>query len=142
MMEDMRGMATLLKEGNHSLVLTNGDRTLTFDGRGVRDLYILYTQQPELLNGAAIADKVVGKGAAALMIVGKVARLHALVLSRPALELFGRSDVDVTYDVLVDNIINRSGTGVCPVEELCSVCYTPQMCIPLIGDFLSRMGMK
>ena len=55
-----------------SCVIRNGDVTRIFRERGVKDLYRLLEEEPELLDGAFVADKVVGKGAAALMILGGV----------------------------------------------------------------------
>lgn len=101
MMEDL---IRLLHEGGHSLVVSNG-RVRTFDGRGVADLYGLLNGDPEFLSGAVVADKVVGKAAAALMILGGVGAVHADVLSRPALELFVAAGVEPAFDRLVDHII-------------------------------------
>ena len=82
MMDDL---IKLLHEGNHSLVVSNGE-VRTFDGRGVADLYRLLRQEPELLRGASVADKVIGKAAAALMIRGQVKEVHGDVVSSPAAE--------------------------------------------------------
>ena len=57
-------------------MIANGDNIRTFTQRGVADLYDLLTQEPDFLKGASIADKVVGKGAAALMILGGIRELH------------------------------------------------------------------
>lgn len=76
----------ILHNGNHSLVVDNGT-IHTFNGRGVSDLYRIYTTEPEILKGASLADKVVGKGAAALMVLGNVRLIYADVISRPALSL-------------------------------------------------------
>ena len=62
----MEDLINLLHEGNHSLVVANGD-VATFDGKGVSDLYNLLREDPIFLDGADVADKVVGKGAAALL---------------------------------------------------------------------------
>ena len=70
-----------------SCVIRNGDVTRIFRERGVKDLYRLLEEEPELLAGAFVADKVVGKGAAALMILGGGGELHADVISRPARRL-------------------------------------------------------
>jgi len=131
-------LVDLLVSGNHSLVIGNGGEVSVFDGRGVGDLLRLLHDSPEKLAGASVADKVVGKGAAALMIAGGVRRLHALVISRPALELFRSvpEAVEVTYGTLVRNIMNRTGTGCCPVETLCAGCATANECIPLIERFV------
>lgn len=131
-----------LREGKHSLVLENNRVFLTFDSRGVRDLYDLLTTRPALLDGARVADKVVGKGAAALMILGKVQEVYAITVSKPALELFRKYHVKVTYENLADSIINRSGTDICPVEKLCAGCDTPAETFPLIASFLETMNNK
>ena len=48
-----------------SCVVRNGDTIRIFRERGVRDLWRLLHEEPELLDGAFVADKVVGKGAPA-----------------------------------------------------------------------------
>lgn len=50
-----------------SCILHNGSEIRAFRGRGVTDLYRLLKKEPEFLDGAFIADKVLGK--AALMIL-------------------------------------------------------------------------
>ena len=67
MLEDI---IRLLHEGKHSLVVSNGE-VRTFDRRGVADLYALLQEDSDFLKGASVADKVVGKAAAALMIFGR-----------------------------------------------------------------------
>lgn len=125
----------ILHDGGHSLVVANGV-IRTFDGRGVSDLYHLLTEDPGFLQGAEIADKVVGKGAAALMIIGGIASLYTDVISAPALQLLRESHVKVSFGKQVDNIINRKGDGICPVETLCLPCATARECLPLITQFI------
>ena len=91
-----------------------------FRERGVADLFRLLREEPQLLRGAFIADKVVGKGAAALMVLGGVEGLFADVVSRPASELLAGAGIAVEYTVVVPGIMNRAGTGTCPVEQLCA----------------------
>lgn len=104
--------------------------------RGVRDLFRLLADEPQVLRGAFVADKVVGKGAAALMVLGGVAEVYAGVISLPALELLERSAVAVSYGTAVPNIINRAWTGICPVESLCADCRSADECLPLIEEFI------
>ena len=132
MMDDL---IKILHEGHHSLVVANGE-VCTFDGRGISDLYNILNEDPGFLQGAEIADKVVGKGAAALMIIGGIASLYADIISAPALDLLLKSPVKVDFGKQVDNIINRNGDGVCPVETLCLTCATAQECLPLITQFI------
>lgn len=122
-----------------SCVIANGSRLEQFHERGVKDLHHLLHNDKALLDGAFIADKVVGKGAAALMIAGGVKAVYADVMSRAALSLFQHHGLEVEYGLLVDNIINRAGTDICPVEKLCAQCLTAEECLPLIDDFVSKL---
>lgn len=134
----MEKLVQLLHEGRHSLVLKNRGQVRTFDGRGVADLYRLLTEEPAMLREAAVADKVVGKGAAALMTLGGVREVYAEVISRPALALLQEAGVPVRHGRAVEHIINRKGDGLCPVEELCLPCNDAMECLPRIADFMKE----
>lgn len=112
-------LANLLhKNPRYSCVIDNG-KTHTYTGRGVSDLLDVATNAPEILYGAYVADKIVGKGAAALMVYGKVHSVYADVMSSAALCLLTDNGVEVVYGTLVERIMNHTETGYCPVEELC-----------------------
>lgn len=130
-------LVRLLHKGGHSLVLWNGD-TRTFNRRGVADLYNLLHDEPDSLRGAIVVDKVVGKGAAALMVLGGVAELYADVISEAALALLETNGVTVAYGQSVPNIVNREKSGLCPVETLCKDAATAAECLPLIQNFMNR----
>ena len=135
-------MTESLKEivlsGSHLLAIENSGNIRTFDRRGITSLYELLSQEPSLLNGATVVDKVVGKGAAALMIRGGIKELYANVISEAALDLFRDSDVEVTYGEAVPCIMNRARTGLCPVETLCAECKSAEECLPRIKEFITK----
>lgn len=120
-----------------SCVIGQGEEVRICRERGVKDLYRLLKEQPEVLRGAYVADKVVGKGAAALLILGGVQRLFAELISRSALALLEESGIPVEYTRCVPYIINRQGTGMCPVETLCQACRTAAECLPRIEQFMA-----
>lgn len=122
-----------------SCVIVNGNEIVRCHERGVKDLYRIFKNRPALLAGAFIADKVIGKGAAAIMVAGGVASVYTDVISRPAMELFRKNGVEVESPLCVDNIINRAGTGICPVEQLCAACKTAEECLPLIEGFINKI---
>ncbi|MDE6080047.1 MAG: DUF1893 domain-containing protein [Duncaniella sp.] len=128
-------------EGCSCVIFNHGEVSCCRE-RGVRDLLHLLKTDRSRLDGAAVADKVVGKGAAALMLLGGVKAVYADVISEPALELFEGSGVEVSFGKRVPNIINRAGTGVCPVETLCRDCLTAEECLPLIERFVEEMSRK
>lgn len=132
----MKDIVSLLHEG-HSLVVSNGE-VRTFDGRGVSDLYRLLCEEADFLRGASVADKVVGKAAAALMIAGGVKEVSADLISRLALDLFEGTEIKVTYTKEVPHIVNRAGTDWCPMETRCKDCRTVEECIREIELFVKR----
>ena len=132
----MEELINLLHTGGYSCTIANGGKIRTFTQRGVADLYDLLTQEPEFLKGALIADKVVGKGAAALMILGGIKELYTDIISTKALELFRKSDVKVDF------IWNRDRTGGCPVETMCSEVESAEEILPLIRDFLEKIRSR
>ena len=94
----MEELINLLHTGEYSCTIANKGEIRTFTQRGVADIYDLLTREPEFLKGALIADKVVGKGAAALMILGGIKELYTDIISTKALELLQKSDIVFTTD--------------------------------------------
>ena len=68
-----RARALLGKSG--SLAVVNGDREYSSSARGVKPLTDLLSSNREMLRGASVADKIVGKAAALLMAAGIPMRL-------------------------------------------------------------------
>lgn len=135
----MEGLVRLLHQGNYSCVIRNKE-TRTFTQRGVADLYGLLKDNPVFLRGASVADKVVGKGAAALMILGGIKELYADVISTPALDLLRAAGINAGFAQEVPYIENQMKTGWCPVEKLCSQAQSAEACLPLIERFLLKLG--
>lgn len=138
----MEELINLLHSGEYSCVIANEGKVRTFTQRGVADLYDLLTQEPDFLKGALIADKVVGKGAAALMISGGIKELYTDIISSKAMDLFRTSDVKVGFGQEVPFIWNRDHTEWCPVETMCSEEESAEAILPLIRDFLEKVRSK
>lgn len=134
---ERRQLVDLLRDEQASCVIRNGAETRIFRERGVKDLFRLLETDATFLSGACVADKVVGKGAAALMVLGGVRGVYAEVVSSPALGLFAAAHIPVEYGLEVPHIINRAKTGWCPVETLCRDCRTAGECLPLIRGFIA-----
>ena len=113
-----------------------------FERRGVADLFSLVTDEPEFLRGASVADKVIGRGAALLLVKGGARRVYAEVVSSGALEVLRRADVEVSFGTEVPNIINRTGTDICPVEKLTGGVESPDEAYELIKEFLEGKKVK
>ena len=134
----MKELIDILHNEQLTLVVKSKDGTIhRFTQRGVKDLLVLVTQQPHVLNEALIADKAVGKAAAACMVMGRVKHVHADVMSEPALALLQQHGVEAEYGTLVDHIINRTGDGWCPMEKLSKDETDPEVIIQKIRNFFA-----
>lgn len=114
----MESIIDILHKGGYSCVMKNREEVRTFTQRGVADLYDLYQADSAFMKGAAIADKVIGKGAAALMVLGGFKTVYADIISTPALALLCEAGIETTFAQEVPHIINRDKTGWCPLESL------------------------
>ena len=107
----------------------------TFKDVKLKDLLTLATTTPEVLKGALIADKAVGKAAAACMALGGARQVWADVMSKPALTLLQAHDITAECGTLVDHIINRTGDGWCPMERLSHDLDDPASIVQKIQQF-------
>ena len=141
-MHSKKQLIELLHSLQCSCIVANERTTFTFHERGVKDLHRLLRDEQQPLKGALIADTVVGKGAAALMIAGGAKWIYAKIISEAALSLFSTSSVEVEYEVKVAHIINRSGTDICPIEKLCATFSSAEECLTPIDEFVKNMQEK
>ncbi len=133
----MEQLISILHHEGLTLVVKSADGTLhRFTQRGVKDLLTLVREHPDVLHDALLADKAVGKAAAACMVVGGVKQVHADVMSEPALALLRQHGVIADCDELVDHIINRTGDDWCPMEKLSRGLHDPSEIIQQVQAFL------
>ena len=118
-MKDLLNAKNLLSTGKFTCVICKDETVYTSNLRGVRPLVEWYESNITLTNFSA-ADKVIGKATAFLYVLLDIKNVHANVISKPALKVLKESSIYVEYNTLVDNIINRTGDGICPFEKVVS----------------------
>ena len=112
----MENLKKILIDGEYTCVLSDGNEFITSKERGVKPLLTLVNQNANLKNFCA-ADKVVGKAAAFLYVLLGVKSVYAITISKYALSVFQKYNINVTYDIVTDAILNRKGDGFCPMES-------------------------
>lgn len=135
----MKKIIGILHSENCSCVVGNCDLIYTFSGRGVSDLYDMVKNKPGFLRGAFVADKVIGKAAAALLILGGVEKVYADVISLSALVLLRESGIEADFGRIVPIIQNRTQTDWCPLERICYEEKSATNIYPLIELFIAEM---
>lgn len=133
-MEDLKQM--LDHNDVRGVVRTAAAEVIEFHNPGVKDLFELVATRPHELAGALVADRVIGRGAALLLVLGKVKSVYAQVISSPALQVLNEANINVGYGSIEPNIINRDGTDLCPVEKLTMTIVDPKVAYEKIKEFL------
>jgi hypothetical protein len=87
------------------------------DERGIRPPLRWLREEPAVLVGAQVADKVIGKAAALLFCHGGVRSVWAETMSEAAAKFLDTQGIPFACDTLVPAILNREGTGLCPMEQ-------------------------
>lgn len=125
-----------LNEPDVTCVIVQGDATIRSREHGIRPLLRLLRENPEFLRGAFVADKVVGKAAAMLMIYGKIAGVYAAVISSPAAAVLTEHAVPFRFAQKEEIIQNKERTGMCPMERKASDCRTPEEAYRLFSEMI------
>lgn len=132
----MKQLIDILHNEGLTLVIKSNDGEIRrYCERGVKDLLSLVLERPDVLKDALVADKAVGKAAAACMVVGGIKQVHADVMSEPALALLQAHGIIAEYVQLVDHIINRAGNDWCPMEKLSRDEIDPAVIVTKIQEF-------
>lgn len=139
----LNNLIALLHKNACSLVLEDGrGSTRLFYKRGVRDLEYLLDHEPDALQGATLADKVIGKAAAGMMVFGGVKEVYADVLGRQAIPILEAGRVKYTYGRLVDHIVIPRGDTRCPLEQIVAHADTARDIVATLRAHFARMQQQ
>ena len=139
-MTDLENAQQCLKEGDYTCVACKGNRVYTATERGVKPLLQWLDEGTDLM-GAAVADKVVGRGAAFLYQLLGVRSVYGGVMSVSAVKVLRSGGIEAKWGTLTEQIRNRSNTGPCPIEYSVRVTDDPEDALMIIRAELNCMGL-
>ena len=141
MQEDIIEQARqIIKSGKAScVVIQDGTIVYRADGRGVSPLLNLYRNNPEKLQNAYVVDKIIGKAAAAILILGGAKSAYGEVMSAAALQYLRSKGIKIGFGRCVDVITSRSGTGICPIERAILDIDDPEEAVVAIIERLKSL---
>jgi hypothetical protein len=117
-MRDLERAKQLLDEKKLSLVIVKKEKELfESDSSGIGGLLQAIERLGEQMRGAAVADRVVGRAAALLLVFSDVSTVYADTLSKEGLNVFEKASIPVEHAELVPLILNRVGDDICPFEK-------------------------
>jgi len=125
-------------EGLSLLVVRHGTELYRSYEDGVRPLLELVDWFPGGLEGATIADRVVGACAARIFDYLRVDQVIGLTGSISAEHILHGAAIPFSFRTSVVDIRNRDGTGPCPFEQLSIRHPNPRDLIPAIRARLAE----
>ncbi len=132
----------LILEGNAECVLLTGTQMIIERGRGISPLLNIYDYHCAEMNNAHIVDKVIGRATAAIAICGNVRHVHGELMSEDAIVFLEEHGIRATYTQCVPRILNRTMTGVCPMELTVEDIEDPKVAVRALREKLNQFKMQ
>lgn len=130
-----------MAEGGYTCVALQDKQVYTSVERGVKPL-LKWLDEKTDLDGAVVADKVVGNGAAMLYVLLGVKEIYTPVVSQPAKMTLETHGIAIYFDECVEGIVNRTGTGACPMEDAVKGIENPKDALVAIRNRLKELTMQ
>ena len=128
----------ILDTGDYAcVVIKNNELKHAACGKGIKPLLGLFEENADDLEGGSVADKIIGKAAASILVCAKVKEVYGRWMSKRALELLDEHNIKVEYGTLVDEIQNMTNTGMCPMENLVKDINEPKEAVQALVEFLT-----
>ena len=132
-MTDIIKAKQILTAQNQTCVAVSGFLIYKSTAPGIAPV-MRWIEQGIDLGGFAVADKVIGRAAALLFCFCGVKCVHGGVVSKSAVEVLKKHKITCTYDTLVQQISNRAGTGICPMESAVAGLEEPGKAFSILID--------
>ncbi|MBE5962275.1 MAG: DUF1893 domain-containing protein [Lachnospiraceae bacterium] len=136
----MREALSLIHSGSATCVLIQDGKIVhQASGKGIQPLVDVYDEKTDLLKDAIAVDKIIGKAAAMFLVLGEVKQAYAEVISASGKQYLEKNHVSVTYGRCVEIISNRTGSGICPLEETVMEIENPAEGILKLKETIKKM---
>lgn len=116
--------AKSLLSGDVTAVLIRGREEIISRDKGIKFLFTL-ASEGKTYEGGSIADKIIGKAAAYLLVMLCIKNVYAPIMTNEAAEIFEKHKINYSYIKLTDVIIGRDGKKPCIMEQAVKSAKTP-----------------
>ena len=106
---------------------------------GIKPLMVRLRKDKKAFAECAVADKVVGKAAALMAVLGGADSVFGEVLSIPAENVLRQYGVYYEYAEKVPYIENRSHTGKCPMEAAVARVDSPEEAFEILEQTIQKL---
>lgn len=128
-------------DGITCIAVRTGAEPLVSRVRGVRPI-IEWIEEGVVLQDAAVFDTIVGRAAAMLYALAGAGFVYGRVMSRGGAAELEKAGIAYEAGELTDRIINRQGTGMCPMEETVLEITDPREAFAALKEKIAQMQAK
>ena len=143
MMNDIQRAKQILHspDGGYTCVLCRGEEILTATKNGIAPMMDFLDSGADL-RGFCAADRIVGKAAAMLFVLAGVREVYADVITDEAVRVLSEHRIEASWERRTEMIVNRMGTGPCPMEQTVKDIENPQKAREEIRQTMLRLSQK
>lgn len=139
-LRDIEIAKKILKDENQKIVVVkNGEVVFKSTDRGIKPMYNIAKNLKDEVKGAALADRVIGKGAAILCIYIGINEIYTDLISENAKNLLDKNTIKYEFYSKCAYIKNRDKTDYCPIEKRSFDIEDPKVLLDRIEIFLNDL---
>ncbi len=122
----------LIREDLSLVIAKKGRVIFETKATGVAGLLEAVETLGNFLTGSSVADKVVGRAAALLIVYSRALSVFAVTISDSGIEVLMEHAIRCEFDNRVPNILSISKTDVCPFEKLVAELSDPKLAFEVL----------
>jgi uncharacterized membrane protein len=131
----------MIEDGSKSCVVVRDNKIInTSSSKGISHILKLY--ETGVLTNTYVADAIIGKAAAMIFSLSGVKGCYGHIMSKEALNWLNSHNIEATYNTLTDNIINRKGDGICPMEATVADVNDEKTAVVLLKAKIEELQKK
>lgn len=128
-----------LKQKNLALVIAkNGSIIFETERHGISGLLDAIEHHRKAIKNASVADKVMGRAAALLLVYSDVVAAFAVTASDSGIQTLQDHNVYFEYDKCVQRIIDCEEKDFCPFEKLTTNISDPQKAYEVLKEYCAK----
>jgi len=126
----------LISGENTCVVCTEKQKHLISKEKGIKPILLWLREDKNSLKNAIVADRIIGRAAAMLMVYAGIKEVYGILISDHALTYFQQFETPVYYKEKVPYILNRTKTSMCPMEKRSLFLETPKSAFDLFNQII------
>ena len=128
----------LIRENRAECVVVKNGKLHVKRGRGVMPL-LEFRDGGNLLKGATVVDKVIGRAAAAVLVASGARAVHGETMSEDGRAFLRRHNIRTSCGKLVPRILNADRSGLCPLEQSVAGIDDPELAVKALRRRIAEL---